>query len=274
MKSTLKEMLQDLIKGQEEAVAEKLHHYITQKTRQVTGLAEEELSEEEVEEILTSATDEELEEAVRAHWRTDDTVVQDSNGTIRSGASRPKTQADRIKLANAVKDARRNARSSGDSSSRRGAESGNSDFSNPFRKNTVTTRQVEGLVEESDSGVKSKVEAALDKDWEYLKKRFKEQYEARVGQPVKYNDSKRSLSFIVPAGKNTLQYDFSIEAVPFEKNEKNYTKNPNKGMWLAKNNHRRGSMREYVSDVSGAIEFVMFSFPGRASSFIMAAHSR
>lgn len=97
MKDTLKEMLLDIIGGKEEAAAEKLHCYFVQKSRQVTGLSEEELSEEEIEEIISSASEEELEEAVRAGFQSDASSTE---------VQRPRSQAERDSLARNIKNNR------------------------------------------------------------------------------------------------------------------------------------------------------------------------
>lgn len=68
MQSILKEMLQSIINGKEEEASVLLHEYFVAKTKEVTGLSEAELSEEEVDAILEDATEEELEEAVRGVW--------------------------------------------------------------------------------------------------------------------------------------------------------------------------------------------------------------
>ena len=86
----------------EAEASELLHSYIVAKTQQVAGLAEAELTEEEVDDILESATEEELEEAIRAGFdsgKRDGTIV------------RPKGKEERDELARQIRDNRSDARS-------------------------------------------------------------------------------------------------------------------------------------------------------------------
>jgi len=93
-------MLQDIINDRHEQAAVTMHEYFVAKTREVTGLVEAELSEDEVEDILESAEDEELDEALRAGFAG----ARNSSGEREIAL--PVGTAERQKLAKQIKDNR------------------------------------------------------------------------------------------------------------------------------------------------------------------------
>lgn len=100
MKEHLRSMLNNLINENPDQASLDFHNYLTSLMRQKLGLAEEELSEEEVNEILDSLTEEEIEEAVRAGWQ----ARRDGTG---SSLVRPINQAERNQLAKDIRDNRK-----------------------------------------------------------------------------------------------------------------------------------------------------------------------
>jgi hypothetical protein len=117
MSDQLKSMLNNLINDKSEEASLDFHSYITAKLKELTGQSS--LSEAEVDEILESATEEELEEAVRAGFQStrgeerekddpwnDPGQADDDKPTL----VRPKNAQERQKLAQNIKAARRNAR--------------------------------------------------------------------------------------------------------------------------------------------------------------------
>lgn len=109
MKSILKEMLQQYINGREEAAAVLLHDYIVSKTKSVSGLVE--YSQEDVEAILASATEEELDEAIRGYTVTPYSGREDGTITSTDDMRRPEGAAERLALARKIKSARLRNRS-------------------------------------------------------------------------------------------------------------------------------------------------------------------
>lgn len=114
-------MLQDVINDRMEQASVTMHEYFVSKTREVTGLGEVELTEEEVGAILESATEEELDEAVRAGYVStkgeerrkdsyepwdDEEKADDKEKVI----ARPRSQIERNQLARTIKNNRANNR--------------------------------------------------------------------------------------------------------------------------------------------------------------------
>jgi hypothetical protein len=99
----LKSMLNNLINDKLEEASLHLHNYMTYKMKEVVGLSEAALSEEEVDEILASVTEEELEEAVRAGWFHNLDI--NTNKLVR-----PKNQMERDLLATVIKNSRNEKR--------------------------------------------------------------------------------------------------------------------------------------------------------------------
>lgn len=112
-KVLLKSLLNNLINENHTEADLDFHNYLTSKMKEVAGTAEASLSEEEVEEILESATEEELVEAVRAY----------GTGSNNPDDWRPRTQAERNELAKAVKAQRESNRKGNGGGPRAGAGS-------------------------------------------------------------------------------------------------------------------------------------------------------
>lgn len=109
MKIILKEMLQNLINGDEETATEKFHEYTTAKSRVMLGLVQEnqvkdELTEEEVDEILDSATEEELNEVYRGRILSpEDEKFNKENPARRVDGRAPENEYERKALADQLR---------------------------------------------------------------------------------------------------------------------------------------------------------------------------